>query len=161
MRMRYFILAAALLVGCDSAAMEEAKDLRGTWTIAHSERTLIRSDGTTEVFEDITDAGTLEIVEGGDSDLFTDFQLSFRNFRGETTTIVGQLSVDETTDRVLLGRTWCGGGLFNCTLVMNVIRDRDNEQIWHYFYTNVAGALGQYDPTLNDEHYRWQLTLRR
>lgn len=148
--------------GCDSASERAVNDLRGEWRIAHSERMTIFEDGTTDVFEDQTDAGTLTIFEGGNTGLFTDFVLTYTNFQNTRVVIEGTVMVDESTKRVLLAPFACDGSIFNCTLVMNVVKDDDKRQVWDYFYTEIAGGgQGLYDPTIRDKHFRWRLTLRK
>lgn len=141
-------------------ANRERKQLLGTWDIAHSERVAIFEDGTTEVFEDLTDAGTLEISEGGVTGILTDFVLAYTNFEGTAINIQGSVTVDEETSRVLLNPFDCGGTVFNCSLVMNVQEDKRRQQIWTYFYVNPP-VQGRFDPTANDIHFRWTLTLRK
>ncbi|MEM1093368.1 MAG: hypothetical protein AAGJ10_02105 [Bacteroidota bacterium] len=153
-------VVAFLVLSACIPANRERKQLLGTWDIVHSERIAIFDDGSTEVFEDLTDAGTLEISEGGVTGILTDFVLDYTNFAGTRINFEGSVSVDEETSRVLLSPFDCGSSIFNCSLVMNVQEDKRRQQIWTYFYTDPP-RQGQYDPTANDTHFRWTLTLRK
>ena len=155
----YVVLGILLIAGC-IPRNQERRQLLGTWDIVHSERITIFEDGRTEVFEDLVDAGTLEIAEGGVTGLFTDYTLDYTNFEGTRVSLVGGLSIDEETSRILLYGFDCGGSIFNCARIMNVVKDARREQVWTYFYTDPP-VQGQYDPTVHDVHFRWKLTLRK
>ncbi|MEM6647264.1 MAG: hypothetical protein AAF730_13540 [Bacteroidota bacterium] len=159
---RLLILTAItlLILSACIPANRERRQLLGTWDIVHSERIAIFEDGSTEVFEDLTDAGTLEISEGGVTGVLTDFVLIYTNFEGTLVNLQGSITVDEETSRILLNRFDCGSTIFNCSLVMNVQEDKRRQQIWTYFYTDPP-RQGQYNPTANDKHFRWTLTLRK
>lgn len=162
--MRITILFIAVLgitlQACTSYDDRQMNQLEGHWDIVHSERIQINQDGSTEIFEDLEDAGYLEIYsETSGLDGLKDVIMEYTNFNGDRISYQGTIYNDDTNERVLFAGFFCNS-IFNCDLGWNVDHDGRRKQVWSFYYTPTGGR-NQYDPTAHNVHYKWTITLRK
>ncbi|MBI1226537.1 MAG: hypothetical protein GC192_14985 [Bacteroidetes bacterium] len=160
------LLSASLtliLTSCQPDEIKYPDALIGTWTITKSERMGILSDGSVDKFEDIENAGTLDIFEATPpAETFKEFVFNYTNFQGDKVTLNSLIYTDEDKRRVSFSKVLCGSP-FECDIVWTVEENKKNKQVWStygneeaFFYPN-----DRYDPTDDDLHLKWRITLEK
>jgi hypothetical protein len=157
------IMFTVLFAGCKKKQYKYIDDLEGEWTITHSERVMIYPDGTQDVYEDIDNAGTMSVYEANPpAETFKDFTFSYTNFQGVPVGISSSVYVDEDATRVGFSQVLCSSP-FECDIVWTIEVDKKNKQVWAAYGTADGFFFppDRYDPTNDDYHLVWRITLER
>ena len=159
----FLLLLPLLLWQCKEEKAKYVDQLDGEWNIERSERMHIREDGSLEYFEDIENAGRIEIFEATPPAVtLKEFTMEYTNFEGTPVFLNSLLYTDEGSTRVMMSKVLCDSP-FECDIVWTVETNKKNRQVWAayggpstYFY-----PPDRFDPSLNSSHLKWRLTLRR
>ncbi len=157
------LLLAVILSGCKKIEFKYPKQLMGDWTIAHSERAIIYSDGSVTLFEDQTNAGTLSVYEPSPpAETFKEFEFSYTNFEGQSGFFHSYLYTDEGGTRIFFSKILCDSP-FQCDIVWTVEKNEKNKQVWAAYGTADAFFYppDQFDPSNDAVHLVWRITLTR
>ncbi|MEO0899772.1 MAG: hypothetical protein AAFY71_25395 [Bacteroidota bacterium] len=168
MRILYIVLPlVCCLFSCTKIdrANRMLTQMEGEWIIEKSERWSILKDGSTDKFEDLTDAGEIMISPDEAFDLGGTkvIDMSYTNFQGQGFSISTLLVTDEDRTRVILKNLLCNE-LFECDLYLQIEERSRNTMVWttHFF---VKGGPTHYsrfaNPTEADFNTKWTLTLKR
>lgn len=149
------------LMNCKADEFKYPDDLEGTWKITRSERMAIFPDGSIDKFEDLENAGSLEIFEATPAaETFKEFIFTYTNFQGDNVGLQSLIYTDEDRRRVSFSKVLCDSP-FECDIVWTVDTDEKKKQVWstygneaHFFY-----PPDRYDPTDDSQHLKWRITL--
>ncbi|MCG8574094.1 MAG: hypothetical protein MI810_04360 [Flavobacteriales bacterium] len=157
-----FIGLTASFVGCrkDKRFLNRLENTE--WEITTSKRWIIYNDGTTEIFEDLTNAGTIYITEDPlGSEILKEVRMVYTNYLGGTSDFTTLLYTDDLHTRVGMSQVLCNDP-FECDLVWTVDVNKRNKQVWSAY-----GSDGSYffpPDTYNankDHHLKWEITLTK
>ncbi len=159
-------LCGAALVAfsnCEMAKTRYTNRLDGEWTIGHSERVRINDDGSTEVFEDLDDAGTLSVYEPEPSSVtLKEFRFVYTNYLGATLDVTSLLAVDDANRRVFMTGI-LSDGLYQSDLIWTVHRNTPLRQVWSAYGNSeqLFWPADRFDAGNDAYHVRWTITLER
>ncbi len=152
-----------LLAGCKKIEFKYPKQLMGDWTIVHSERAIINSDGTLDFFEDKKNAGNLKVYEPNPSaETFKEFEFTYTNFNGQGAFFHSYIYTDEGGTRIFFSKILCDSP-FECDLVWTVEENKKNRQVWAAYGTSDGFFYppDRFDPSDDATHLVWRITLER
>ena len=158
-----FIALACWILSCKPTDEAYPIDLEGDWQIVKSERMRIFNNGNVEFFEDLENAGTLNIYDDPDaiSDLVKGFDFSYTNFNGANVSFSSLLHTDEEGLRIFMAGVLCNSP-FECDIVWTVDENDKNRQVWSAYGDQTNFFYGdQYDPSNDDFHLKWTIILER
>lgn len=158
-----FCLLSIILFDCGRDEFTYPKKLDGDWKIAKSERWIIFNDGSTEKFEDLTDAGTLQIFEPNPTaETLKEFIFTYTNFKNEEVEIQSLLKTDEDSKRIFFSKVLCDSP-FECDIVWTVDENKKNSQVWSAYgnQDNFFYSSDRYNPSNDTHHYKWTITLEK
>ena len=157
------MLTIVLFFSCKGDEFKFPDKLDGDWTIVRSERMAILADGSVDVFEDIENAGTLQIYEPSPpAETLKEFRMLYTNYLGDQVDISSLLYTDEASSRIGFSKVLCNSP-FECDIIWTVDENKKNRQVWStygneemFFY-----PPDRYDPSNDDFHLKWRITLER
>lgn len=156
-------LSVIFFVACKDDKFTYPDKLDGEWTIERSERMLIHQDGSVEVFEDIENAGKIDIFEPSPpAETLKEFTMDYTNFLGEQVFLNSLLYTDEVSSRVMMSKVLCDSP-FECDIVWTVDTNKKNKQVWSTYgnETHLFYPPDRYDPSNDNAHLKWRITLKR
>jgi len=169
MKTSYIILVPIVLLLFSCTKRDRANrmltQMEGDWIIEKSERWNIFKDGSTDKFEDLTDAGEISISPdeiiglGGTKNI----SVMYTNFQGGVFSITTLMSTDEDRSRVIWNGALCNE-VFECDLYFQIEEQSRNQMIWttHFMYKDGSNHYGRFsDPTTAQFNTRWTITLKR
>ena len=166
MKMKQYFFGLAILaafVGCQPDEFDYPDDLKGEWRIVRSERMGILPDGTIDKFEDLDNAGTLNIFEATPSaESFKEFMMTYTNYQGTLVNLHSDLYTDEDKRRIGFSQVLCNSP-FQCDIIWTVDENKKNKQVWSTYGTEDGFFYppDRYDPTNDDVHLKWRITLEK
>ena len=166
--MKRLILSSILIISlaswsCKSIDETYPIDLEGEWTIVHSTRLRIFNNGNVEVFEDKDNAGTLNIYDDPEaiSDLVKKFDFDYTNYANARAAFTRLLFTDEEATRIFFSKALCDSP-FDCDIVWTVDENKKNRQVWSAYGDQTGYFYGErYDPSNDNYHLKWTITLER
>ncbi len=157
------IISVGLSIGCKTDEEKYHVRLEGTWNIVSSQRTLIYSDGSVDLIEDLNDAGTITISEDqlAVGDESKSYSMSYQNVNGNSFSPSGLMSADENRTRIFFYAALCRD-IFGCDLIWTVEKETKNKQVWAtYFDSDQVAYSRDWDPSDDSYHQRWVIELEK
>lgn len=151
------------MIACKGDKFKFPDRLDGSWKIVKSERWAILADGTTDQFEDLSDAGSMQIYEPSPpAETLKEFLFTYTNFQGDQVQFNSLLYTDVASSRVMMSQVLCNSP-FECDIVWTVDVNKKNKQVWSVYGTEAGFfyAGNRYDASSNDFHLKWTITLER
>ncbi|MEL6865751.1 MAG: hypothetical protein AAFP19_15105 [Bacteroidota bacterium] len=163
----YLSLIMSLLLllfnACKSEQVRFTDRLDGEWVIEKSERWIIHQDGSTEQFEDLSDAGRMEVYEPNPpATTFKEFTFTYTNFEGGQANMQSYIFADEDSRRVFMSQVLCNSP-FECDIVWTVEENKRKKQIWSTYGTEEGFFYppDRWDASDDAYHFKWRIVLRR
>lgn len=161
-RILIFISLFVFVAGCTKEKRLWNDLCEKEWNIETSKRWIIYNDGGTEIFEDLTDAGTIYIRTDPNSALgFKEVRMVYTNVLGASTDFTTSLYANEDATRIGMAGVLCNSP-FQCDLVWNVEESSNNKQTWTAFG---ADDVFFFPPDLYNAnkgfHLKWEITLKK
>lgn len=164
--MSRIVVISVLFVFLLSACNKEKrllKDLnKKEWSIETSKRWVIYNDGSTLLYEDLTDAGTIYIYNDPTSVLeFKEIRMVYTNYLGFKIDFTTPLYANKDGTRIDMAGALCNSP-FECDLVWNVEESSNRKQTWSSFGSNDTFFFPPDVYNANQEHHlKWEITLKK
>ncbi len=157
------LLAAALTIMSCNKQKRKMKGLVGNWTIEQSERMVITTGGSEDVYEDISNCGDIVISDiHEDSTTVKNFTFTYIDANGDTLKVTNKLYTDDKNKRIVFKNALCDTTV-GCDLIWTVDKSKKNKQIWSaygidndFFY-----SPNNFDPNNANQWLMWRITLKR
>lgn len=140
-----------------------AKRLMGEWNVERTERMRIFPDGSVVHFEDISNAGSLTVMEANPPATFLrEYAFTCTNFEGITFSLGGNMIFDEDGSRAIWLNALCSDP-FECDLVWTLEENKRNKQVWSAYgnETEFFWPTDRWNPGDDASHLKWRITLVR
>ncbi len=158
-----FIIAASLIFLSCNKQKRKMKGLTGNWTIELSERAVLTTSGSEELYENISNCGDLVISDiHEDSTTVKNYVFTYIDGNGDTLKVANKLYTDDKNKRMIFKNALCDSTV-GCDLIWSVDKAKKNKQIWSsygvdstFFY-----PANNYDPNNANNWLMWRITLKR
>jgi hypothetical protein len=137
------------------------KGLVGNWTIEKSERAVIYSDGSEDMYEDRSDVGEIVISDGA-TDETKNFTFWYVEPDGDTMRFASTLSTDEKNKRLVFEKVLSDSTVYS-DVIWTIDKSKKNKQVWSAYGvdTTFYYPTNKFNPGSANNWLMWRITLKR
>lgn len=164
-KLTLLILAVALFVpyGCNKQK-KLMEGLIGNWKISGSEKAYLNADGTEEVFETLSNPGSIVIYEDPDnpSETVKLYDFNFIDGNGDTLSVKNLLVTDDKNKRIIFKNALSDADTLS-DIVWTIEKNKKNRQTWAAFGVDSTFFYPQNNHNPGDavNSLVWRIDLKR
>lgn len=125
----YTAICALIFLSACNKDEKMLKKMEGNWEIESSVKTIHFADGTTQVMDETSNAGTM-VMSAGSSDDIKNYTFTHIDSNNDTLNSTGELITDEYRTRMIMTNAYTDTSGTMKNIVWSIEKEKKNKQVW-------------------------------